>query len=117
MYIKDLQTGVVRKYGTSQHDALRISDDGKELIYENLQNGDGSHGDYRFCDEDGLIPEQDAELMRCGGEMYFNIGGFDAIPRQAIDDAIAEIESLKGDGFPNSYYVGIIKKHIAEVKE
>ena len=28
-----------------------------------------------------------------------------------IQDAIAEINNLKGDNFPNSYYVKIIKKH------
>ena len=36
----------------------------------------------------------------------------DAIPRKFIEDAIAEIESLKGDNFPNKFYVDIIKKHI-----
>ena len=38
MYIKDLTTGIVRKFGTDRHDSLVISDDGKTLIYENLQS-------------------------------------------------------------------------------
>ena len=47
MYIKDLTTGEVRRYGENHHDSLRISDDGRCLYYENLQNGDGScAGDY-----------------------------------------------------------------------
>ena len=77
MYIKDLQSGEVRKYGTNPHDALRVSRDGTILSYENLQNGDGSRfGDYRFCDEDGLIPEDDEVLVKYGADAYFNIGGF-----------------------------------------
>ena len=76
MYIKDLQSGEVRRYGTNHHDALRVSPDGKMLFYENLQNGDGSLGDYRFCDEDGLTPEEDEDLMIHGADAYFNIGGF-----------------------------------------
>ena len=49
MWIKDMLTGEVRKYGRNHHDSLRISDDGRYLVYENLQNGDGSeYGDYRF---------------------------------------------------------------------
>ena len=54
MYIKDMTNGTVRRYGTNVHDSLQISDDGRTLSYENLQNGDGSrYGDYRFCDQDG----------------------------------------------------------------
>lgn len=36
--------------------------------------------------------------------------------RQAIEDARAEILSLKGDNFPNNYYVKIIDKHLKEIK-
>lgn len=82
MYIKDLQSGDVRKYGTNPHDALRVSPDGTILSYENLQNGDGSRfGDYRFCDKDGLIPEEDEVLVKHGADAYFNIGGFVEVVR------------------------------------
>ena len=77
MYIKDLTDGSVREYGTNQHDALMISEDGRTLSYENLQNSDGSrYGEYRFCDENGLTPEEDEVLMQHGADAYFNIGGF-----------------------------------------
>lgn len=49
IYIKDLQSGRVFEYGKNCHDRLVISEDGRSLHYENLQNGDGSCcGDYRF---------------------------------------------------------------------
>lgn len=78
MYIKDLHTGLVRKYGTNRHDSLRISNDGRFLTYENLQCGDGSrYGDYRFVvDEEGHIPKEDEVLAEYGADAYFNIGGF-----------------------------------------
>ena len=77
MYIKDLTNGKVRRYGGNVHDSLRISPDGKQLTYENLQNGDGSDGDYRFVvDENGLTPEEDKDLCKYGADAYFNIGGF-----------------------------------------
>lgn len=79
-YIKDmgLKSGtVIRPYGSSCHDSLRISSDGRTLSYENLQNGDGSkYGDYRFCDEEGHTPEEDLDLVKHGADAYFNIGGF-----------------------------------------
>jgi len=78
MWIKDLQTGKIRKYGTNHHDALIISDDGKSLSYENLQNCETSFGSYRFVtDESGNIPSEDKTLRRYGADAYFNIGGFD----------------------------------------
>ncbi len=78
MYIKDLTSGKVREYGTNQHDALTISDDGRCLYYEHLQCCEGSRfGSYRFCDKDGLVPEEDEVLMCHGAEAYFNIGGWD----------------------------------------
>ena len=78
MWIKDMLTGQIRKYGTNHHDALMISEDGRYLVYENLQNGEGSEfGDYRFVvDEGGNIPSEDETLMRYGADAYFNIGGF-----------------------------------------
>ena len=77
MWIKDMLTGEVRKYGSNHHDSLRISDDGRYLVYANLQNGDGSeNGDYRFVvDEKGNIPSEDKTLMKYGADAFFDIGG------------------------------------------
>lgn len=75
--ILDLQTGIIRDYGTNCHDALRIGQDGRGLYYANLQNGDGSQwGDYRFVMDDDKTPDesQTADALHC--ECYFNIGGF-----------------------------------------
>lgn len=79
MWIKDLQGGSIRKYGSDCHDALRISDDGRTLSYENMQNGDGSlYGDYRFVvDENGNVPRDDFELQKYGADAYANMGGFE----------------------------------------
>lgn len=78
LYIKDLQTGKVRLYGTNSHDSLRISEDGTCLSYENLQNGDGSlYGEYRLCDNpDGLLPEEN-ECVEARFMTYADIGGTD----------------------------------------
>lgn len=77
MWIKDMTTGKVRKYGSDHHDSLVISEDGRTLSYQHLQNGDGSlYGNYRFCEEDGTIPQDDDVLIRHGADAYFNIGGF-----------------------------------------
>lgn len=76
MFIKDLETGRVFKYGTDRHDSLRISGDGHYLEYRNLQNGEGSgeYGCYRFVvDEEGFIPEEDEVLVRHGADAYFDI--------------------------------------------
>ena len=78
MYIKDLETGEVRKYGTELHDALVLSDDGRTLSYRNLQNGDGSmYGNYRICEENGEIPSEIDVCIQHGAEVYFAIGGFE----------------------------------------
>lgn len=91
MYIKDLTSGKVREYGADNHDALRVSHDGRTLSYANLQNGDGSrYGDYRFCDKDGLIPEEDKVLIKHGADAYFNIGGWNNT-RVILDKIRAEI--------------------------
>lgn len=76
MLIKDLLTGKVREYGTNGHDALVISDDGKSLSYENLQNCETSFGSYRFVTENEVIPQDDMTYLRYGADAYFNIGGF-----------------------------------------
>ena len=77
MKILDLQTGSIHEYGTSGHDSLYVSTDGRYLTYYNLQNGDGSGvGDYRFvCDDDKVPAESEtADARYC--EVYFNIGGW-----------------------------------------
>ena len=76
MKIKDLTTGQVFEYGSNRHHALRISDDGRTLSFEHLQNGDGSrYGDYRFVDDDEeKIPSEIEDEY--GADSYFNIGGF-----------------------------------------
>ena len=80
MYIKDLTNGSIRIYGSDPHDSLNISPDGKYLTYYNLHNGDGSGvGNYVFCDENGLTPDEAAEKYECieyATDSYFNIGGF-----------------------------------------
>ena len=53
LYIRDKQSGVVRRIGDDQHDMLCI-DSGK-LFYHNLHNGEGCflvvlNGDYEFVD-------------------------------------------------------------------
>lgn len=76
MLIKDMETGKVREYGTNRHDSLVISPDGRYLYYENLQNGDGSIGGYRFViDEEGHVPEDNRDCFEIDKE-YFNIGGW-----------------------------------------
>lgn len=87
MYIKDTYTGNVRKYGTNQHDSLRISNDGTCLTYEHLQCGDGSiEGDkensgFLFCDDEGHTPEENEALCRFGADDFFNIGGWEEPPK------------------------------------
>lgn len=92
MWIKDLETGMIHKYGTNRHDSLVISEDGKYLSYYNLQNGDGSgeHGGYVFVtNENGHTPEEDRSCYDMGEE-YFNIGGW----REGIK---AEVQNVPKD--------------------
>ena len=76
IYIKDMQSGTVREYGTNCHDSLHLSLYGRTLTYENLQNGDGSLcGDYRICDNPkGIVPED----MKSPESVYtyVDIGGY-----------------------------------------
>lgn len=49
LYIQDVVSGRVFEYGKNCHDRLIISEDGRCLYYENMQDSDGSKvGDYRF---------------------------------------------------------------------
>ncbi|MDO4648331.1 MAG: hypothetical protein Q4B26_06740 [Eubacteriales bacterium] len=79
IYIRDNVTGKVREYGTSQHDSLRMSEDGKYLVYENLQNGTGTEypeEGYSFVMEDGkTISEANYNPYDFGADIV-NIGGF-----------------------------------------
>ena len=103
MWIRDNEDGEVRQYGLSYHDALVISDDGRYLYYENLQNGDGSRGGgYSFVtDEKGNTPIADEDLQKYGAEGYADIGGFKRIRHegyeQAKADMMAKLEAIEAD--------------------
>lgn len=76
MTIKDMDTGHIFEYGSNRHHALRISEDGRCLYFEHLQNGDGSiGGGYRFVDDDTEQIPKDIK-SEYGADSYFNIGGF-----------------------------------------
>lgn len=78
--IRDNETGEVFEYGTNGHHALRISEDGKCLSFENLHNGAGSEGGgYSFVLEDGKTPEGSDSDDAMYGMTYANIGGFKTI--------------------------------------
>lgn len=87
IWIRDNTNGKVFEYGKDCHDSLRISEDGRYLTYNNLQNGDGSgfgslenKEGYSFV-VDGLplTPNELAEktgYVEHATESYANIGGF-----------------------------------------
>lgn len=97
-YIKDLQSGNIRPYGSNHHDSLMISQDGTYLTYEHLQCGDGSiagdkeNSGFVFCDDEGHTPEEDEILCKYGVDAYFNIGGWEN-PIDVLDKIRAEIDS------------------------
>ena len=99
-YIKDLQSGNIRPYGSNHHDSLLISQDGTYLTYEHLQCGDGSiagdkeHSGFVFCDDEGHTPEEDETLCRYGADAYFNIGGWDDADR-VLDKIERDIKDLQ----------------------
>ena len=71
LYIKDNVYGSVHEYGSNRHDSLLLRDDGS-IVYQNLQNGDGSeYGGYQFCDKDGSDPRDD----NWNGDPLLDIGG------------------------------------------
>lgn len=80
MKIRDNETGEVFEYGTNIHHALRISQNGGCLMFENLQNGDGSlnsgDGGYSFVLDDGKTPEESIFSPDSFLDSYANIGGF-----------------------------------------
>lgn len=76
MFIKDLETGEIHKYGENCHDSLVLSEDGRMLTYYNLQNGGGSvGGGYIFCNEDGKTPKDAVNVNEWENRRYWNIGG------------------------------------------
>lgn len=78
IYVRDNTNGKVHEYGTSQHDALILQEDGS-LHYHNLQNGCGtifSDQGYTFCLADGSDPREIiGDYIQYGVEPYIDIGG------------------------------------------
>lgn len=97
IWIKDLATKKIHKYGSDCHDSLTLSDNGTSLHYYNLQNGDGSRfGDYKnpfsggyvFSDEKGRVPEEICDPNEYENSLYGGIGRvspIDAITKEIID--------------------------------
>ena len=77
LYVKDNISGNIHEYGTNQHDALILQEDGS-LHYENLQNGCGTmfpDEGYTFCGADGSDPRTREDYIQYGVELYIDIGG------------------------------------------
>lgn len=77
LYVRDNTNGNVHEYGTNQHDALILQDDGS-LHYRNLQNGCGTmypDEGYTFCEADGNDPRTSGDYIHYGVEPYIDIGG------------------------------------------
>ena len=106
MKIRDNETGEVFEYGENIHHALRISRNGGCLIFENLQNGDGSlengDGGYSFVLDDGMTPKESDSPDAINYATYANIGGFhgdtakndgwisveESLPERTLDEKI-----------------------------
>lgn len=77
LYVRDNTNGNIHEYGTNQHDALILQDDGS-LHYQNLQNGCGTmfpDEGYTFCEADGSDPRTRENYIQYGVEPYIDIGG------------------------------------------
>lgn len=89
MKIRDNKTGKIFEYGSDPHHALRISENGGCLLFENLQNGDGSledgNGGYSFVLDDDKTPEESDSADAINGCSYANIGGFNNLPEKQHD--------------------------------
>ena len=108
LYVKDNISGNIHEYGTNQHDALILQEDGS-LHYENLQNGCGTMfpGEgYTFCGADGSDPRTREDYIQYGVEPYIDIGG------NGEDHATCEWISVK-DRLPEvgGYVVCIAKRN------
>lgn len=135
MWIKDTRSGKVRPYGIDSHDALRISENGRHLSYENLQNGDGSEGGgYLFCGENGEMPAQSEAWTEYGARMYADIGGDAALAElrhQIVDLFRAQMEkatkiknaferakkNIEADEKTGDYYSELSKKDLLAIFE
>lgn len=100
MKIRDNETGEVFEYGTNIHHALRISENGGCLTFENLQNGDGSlqsgDGGYSFVLDDGKTPKESNSPDAANGCCYANIGGLHGDNMNndgwiSVDDRLPEV--------------------------
>lgn len=120
-YIKDLQSGNIRPYGSNHHDSLLISQDGTYLTYEHLQCGDGSiagdkeNSGFVFCDDKGHTPEEDEILCRYGADAYFNIGGWEEPPKwipisERLPEDLEPVNITWVNHEPASYYNDIKDK-------
>ena len=77
IYVRDNINGNIHEYGTNQHDALILQEDGS-LHYQNLQNGCGTmfpDEGYTFCEADGSAPRTRENYIQYGVEPYIDIGG------------------------------------------
>lgn len=77
IYVRDNINGNIHEYGTNQHDALILQEDGS-LHYQNLQNGCGTmfpDEGYTFCEADGSDPRTRENYIQYGVEPYIDIGG------------------------------------------
>jgi hypothetical protein len=118
--IRDNETEEVFDYGTNRHHALRISENGSCLTFENLQNGDGScGGGYSFVLDDGYTPEESLSPDAMNGATYANVGGFGNTVIEKILQEIEE-EAMKNpevgrkqcEGMERA--INIIKKHLSD---
>ena len=94
LYIKDNTDGTIHEYGTDNHDALVLQEDGS-LHYLNMQCMCGTRypeEGYSFCREDGSIPtyEEDDNLIDIGGEYFSAIILPVFITREEAERALAE---------------------------
>lgn len=125
IYIQDLQSGRVFEYGKNCHDRLVISEDGRSLHYENLQNGDGSNcGDYRFYYEKPKIETEMDKMHEWDLDHYAR-----NVENKSLDK-LAEFEDfMEEQGFErledlqthinkiNKYELGIRKQFVKEINE
>lgn len=61
IYVKDKSDGKIHRVGDSYHDTLYVDESGG-IHYYNLQNGEGTKGDYEFVCQDNYIDEKGIEF-------------------------------------------------------
>lgn len=62
IYVYDKQTGTKHLVGSDSHDSLYVDKDGG-IHYYNLQNGDGTHGDYEFVVDDNGYSDSEIPFL------------------------------------------------------